>query len=233
MEIAGLNEDINPVRVQGIIKSVPKFYPAFTPDDFKGIQPWRGLRPCSPDGLPYIGRTRSHSNLVVATGHAMTGSSARSHHRSARRPARRRRKAVHRSLPPEPRPLRLILTRMNERSFQPTRSAALLAIQLLFSMVWGFGGIGKVLSGKPDWFADKFGKTLLATFPGLTASFWLLAGSRTPRPCPSSSPAWPVSNSSAATHPASSMGAPAWSLFVSAFPGSVDACAAADRHNHH
>jgi hypothetical protein len=65
---------------------------------------------------------------------------------------------------------------MTERSsFQPTRSAALLAIQLLFTMVWGFGGISKVLSGKPDWFADKFGKTLLATFPGLTASFWLLA----------------------------------------------------------
>ncbi len=63
---------------------------------------------------------------------------------------------------------------MNERSLQPTRSAALLAIQLLFTMVWGFGGISKVLSGKPEWFADKFGKTLLATFPGLTGSFWLL-----------------------------------------------------------
>ena len=47
MEIAGLNEDINPVRVRGIIKSVPKYYPKFTPQDFEGIQPWRGLRPCS------------------------------------------------------------------------------------------------------------------------------------------------------------------------------------------
>lgn len=73
MEIAGLNEDINPVRVQGIIKSVPKYYPAFVPSDFNGIQPWRGLRPCSPDGLPYLGRTRKHSNLVVASGHAMMG----------------------------------------------------------------------------------------------------------------------------------------------------------------
>lgn len=73
MEIAGLNEDINPVRVQGIIKSVPRYYPAFKPADFDGIQPWRGLRPCSPDGLPYIGRTRAHANLIVATGHAMMG----------------------------------------------------------------------------------------------------------------------------------------------------------------
>ena len=73
MEIAGLNEDINPVRVQGIIKSVPKYYPKFTPDDFVGIEPWRGLRPCSPDGLPYLGRTAKFSNLSIATGHAMMG----------------------------------------------------------------------------------------------------------------------------------------------------------------
>jgi D-amino-acid dehydrogenase len=73
MEIAGLNEDINPVRVQGIIKSVPKYYPQFQPSDFAGIQPWRGLRPCSPDGLPYLGRSAAHTNLIVATGHAMMG----------------------------------------------------------------------------------------------------------------------------------------------------------------
>ncbi|HEY2951184.1 MAG TPA: FAD-dependent oxidoreductase [Verrucomicrobiae bacterium] len=73
MEIAGLNEDINPVRVQGIIKSVPKYYPDFTPQDFDGIPPWRGLRPCSPDGLPYVGRTARYANLALATGHAMMG----------------------------------------------------------------------------------------------------------------------------------------------------------------
>jgi D-amino-acid dehydrogenase len=73
MEIAGLNEEINPVRVQGIIKSVPKYFPKFTPDDFAGVQPWRGLRPCSPDGLPYVGRTARFSNLSIATGHAMMG----------------------------------------------------------------------------------------------------------------------------------------------------------------
>ncbi len=75
MEISGLNEDINPVRVQGIIKSVPQYFPKFTPEDFVGIQPWRGLRPCSPDGLPYLGRTAKFSNLILATGHAMMGMS--------------------------------------------------------------------------------------------------------------------------------------------------------------
>jgi D-amino-acid dehydrogenase len=75
MEIAGLNEDINPVRVQGIIKAVPDYFPKFSPQDFAGVQPWRGLRPCSPDGLPYLGRTAKFSNLVIATGHAMMGMS--------------------------------------------------------------------------------------------------------------------------------------------------------------
>ena len=73
MEIAGLNEEINPVRVRGIIKSVPRYYPRFRGEDFEGIQPWRGLRPCSPDGLPYVGRTTRFANLTIATGHAMMG----------------------------------------------------------------------------------------------------------------------------------------------------------------
>ena len=55
------------------------------------------------------------------------------------------------------------------------RGGALLAINLLFLMVWGFAGIDKLRSGVPPWFDGKFGKTILATFPGLTALFWLLA----------------------------------------------------------
>ena len=69
----GLNEDINPLRVRGIIDAFCHYFPAFGPADFEGIQPWRGLRPCSPDGLPYIGRFRQYENLSVATGHAMMG----------------------------------------------------------------------------------------------------------------------------------------------------------------
>jgi len=64
-------KNINPVRVQGIIQSVPKYYPDFTPRYSTGIKPWCGLRPCSPDGLPYVGRTASYPNLSIATGHAM------------------------------------------------------------------------------------------------------------------------------------------------------------------
>ena len=73
MEIAGLNEDINPVRVRGIINAATEYYPEITASDFEGVAPWQGLRPCSPDGMPYLGRTARFANLSIAAGHAMMG----------------------------------------------------------------------------------------------------------------------------------------------------------------
>jgi D-amino-acid dehydrogenase len=35
--------------------------------------PWAGMRPCTPDGLPIVGRLRRAPNAVVATGHGMLG----------------------------------------------------------------------------------------------------------------------------------------------------------------
>lgn len=34
---------------------------------------WRGLRPCTPDGMPLIGRARGAGQVWLATGHQMTG----------------------------------------------------------------------------------------------------------------------------------------------------------------
>ena len=39
------------------------------------LEIWRGLRPCTPDGLPLVGRPRRYDNLVMAAGHAMVGMS--------------------------------------------------------------------------------------------------------------------------------------------------------------
>ncbi len=75
MEIAGLDESINAARVRGIINAVPKYYPKFKAEDFAGVRPWRGLRPVSPDGLPYVGRLKRYKNVSVAAGHAMMGMS--------------------------------------------------------------------------------------------------------------------------------------------------------------
>jgi len=73
MEISGINEKIRPERVQQIIEAVPHYFPDFNAGDFAGIKPWCGLRPVSPDGLPYLGRFRRHQNLTAACGHAMLG----------------------------------------------------------------------------------------------------------------------------------------------------------------
>jgi len=73
MEITGTDLSISERRVQGIVKSIPKYFPEFTPDDFRSAPVWTGLRPCSPDGLPYVGRFRKHHNLCAATGHSMMG----------------------------------------------------------------------------------------------------------------------------------------------------------------
>jgi D-amino-acid dehydrogenase len=37
------------------------------------VEMWSGYRPCSPDGLPFIGAAPSHPNVLVATGHSMMG----------------------------------------------------------------------------------------------------------------------------------------------------------------
>ena len=73
MEVCGNNLKVNPRRVKGIINSVNQYFPEFQASDFSETEPWAGLRPCSPDGLPYIGRINGTSNLTVATGHSMMG----------------------------------------------------------------------------------------------------------------------------------------------------------------
>ena len=73
MEIGGMDTAINPARVQGILNSIPRYFPQFGPEDFHDLPVWSGLRPCSPDGLPYIGRFARYHNLSAATGHAMMG----------------------------------------------------------------------------------------------------------------------------------------------------------------
>ncbi|MCE9559987.1 MAG: FAD-dependent oxidoreductase [Armatimonadetes bacterium] len=73
MELTRPDLSINQNRLAGIKKSVESFLPQFKEAAFQGVEPWVGLRPCSPDGLPYIGRAPNLSNLTVATGHAMMG----------------------------------------------------------------------------------------------------------------------------------------------------------------
>ncbi len=73
MEIAGVNHDINKIRVEAIANAASKYYPdvKLTTEEKDGAA--AGLRPVSPDGLPYIGKSCKCKNLTIATGHAMMG----------------------------------------------------------------------------------------------------------------------------------------------------------------
>ncbi len=73
MEIAGINHDINPVRVKAIANGVSEYYPDVKLTQKELSEAACGLRPVSPDGLPYIGRSSKCDNLTIATGHAMMG----------------------------------------------------------------------------------------------------------------------------------------------------------------
>jgi D-amino-acid dehydrogenase len=73
MEIGGINHDINPKRVNAIAKAGETYYKDLKILDIEKQNAKCGLRPCSPDGLPFIGKSINCINLTVATGHAMMG----------------------------------------------------------------------------------------------------------------------------------------------------------------
>ncbi len=73
MEITAKDSPPRPRRVAGILKAVPDYFPAFRGVELSQLPFWSGLRPCSPDGLPYLGRSMAANNLTVATAHAMMG----------------------------------------------------------------------------------------------------------------------------------------------------------------
>ncbi|WP_185211544.1 NAD(P)/FAD-dependent oxidoreductase [Sphingobacterium mizutaii] len=71
MELGPANDKIYQNRVKGIVESIPKYYPDIQIDYPNDI--WFGYRPCSPDGLPYLGRTKKYSNVSIAGGGGMMG----------------------------------------------------------------------------------------------------------------------------------------------------------------
>lgn len=73
MEITSTNTPPRMNRVKGILTAVQSVYTDFKIDMPPVEKIWYGYRPCSADGLPYIGRTRKWENLTLATGHSMIG----------------------------------------------------------------------------------------------------------------------------------------------------------------
>jgi D-amino-acid dehydrogenase len=75
MEITSLNAPPKMNRVLGIVKAAQRYFPeAKLPvPELKDV--WYGYRPCSADGMPFIGHTNTFNNCIIATGHAMVGMS--------------------------------------------------------------------------------------------------------------------------------------------------------------
>jgi len=73
MELGGINDIVNPVRVEAIANAAKEYFNGLTINKEEKESATSGLRPCSPDGLPFIGRFKKWKNLSVGAGHAMMG----------------------------------------------------------------------------------------------------------------------------------------------------------------
>ena len=73
MEFSGINTRIRKERVLALVNGAAKIYPELKITEEEIAEAKTGMRPVSPDGLPYIGRSKSLQNLTFATGHAMMG----------------------------------------------------------------------------------------------------------------------------------------------------------------
>jgi D-amino-acid dehydrogenase len=71
LELSGFSTKNLPKRITGIRRGAGRFLQGV--GEAEPLHIWRGLRPLTPDGLPFVGRSSQHTNLVVATGHNMSG----------------------------------------------------------------------------------------------------------------------------------------------------------------
>jgi len=70
-ELAGWDATVSPRQVDGMLRTVRDYLPGLA-----GAPPteiWTGLRPATPDGVPFIGRVGRYRNLSIACGHGHTG----------------------------------------------------------------------------------------------------------------------------------------------------------------
>ncbi len=72
LELAGPDTSVDECRARGILRAADR-WARDHPIGAKAQPFWAGLRPCSPDGLPIVGRLSAISNLILATGHGMLG----------------------------------------------------------------------------------------------------------------------------------------------------------------
>lgn len=73
LALDGLDRSIRQRQLESVLSAVPRYLTL--PARLDERETWSGLRPCTPDGLPLIGRPAGLENLIIATGHGMLGMS--------------------------------------------------------------------------------------------------------------------------------------------------------------
>jgi len=68
LALTGFDPSVDERRAAPIRQLAARYAP-----EAEGAEMWSGYRPCSPDGLPFIGPVLGHSNVLAATGHSMMG----------------------------------------------------------------------------------------------------------------------------------------------------------------
>lgn len=71
LELVGVDESVSLGRVDAILSGSAGLLELPRPLEVR--ETWRGLRPCTPDGVPIIGRVPRLPNLLIAAGHQMLG----------------------------------------------------------------------------------------------------------------------------------------------------------------
>lgn len=75
MEFNGKIGQTRKRRVQAVLDRTKAALPFLRTPELHEVQLMEGIRPLSPDGIPFIGRTSQYQNLSFAAGHAMMGMS--------------------------------------------------------------------------------------------------------------------------------------------------------------
>ncbi|GJM31213.1 MAG: hypothetical protein DHS20C18_02140 [Saprospiraceae bacterium] len=75
LELSGVSDHINQRRLSGIMESIPAYYRNLEVPFSPSTKIWQGYRPCTPDGMPYIGKSSQLSNMILGTGHGTMGMS--------------------------------------------------------------------------------------------------------------------------------------------------------------
>jgi D-amino-acid dehydrogenase len=71
LELVNQDESITSRRVDNILRGSREFMNV--PENPEISEIWRGLRPCTPDGVPIVGYPKQYDNLLLLTGHQMLG----------------------------------------------------------------------------------------------------------------------------------------------------------------